>query len=312
MHRSPAATSTAPTGLYFSHPGITAEPAGPNKFKVTVAADVPVGPYDVRVVTPLGLSNFRAFVVGDWPEVVEKEPNNEPAQAQRVDAAGRRQRPDRQADRRRSLRLRGEERPAHLHQLLGLADRQPARRHAAWSTTPRARSSAYSGDYYGKDPFIDFTAPADGDYIVKVWDFVYGGGSDYFYRLHIGSLPHLDAVIPAAVQPGEKTTVTLYRPQPARRQAGPGRRRDPGPAAGDDHPRDRRARRSGAGAEPARAARPIRPAQATLDGMAYRLTTPEGSSNPIFLAFTDDPDRRRAGAEQRPRRRPSGCRSPAT
>ena len=75
---------TDATGLYFSHPGITAKPAGPGKFKVAIAKDVPLGPYDVRVITPLGLSNFRAFVVGDVPEVQEKEPNNEPSQAQRV------------------------------------------------------------------------------------------------------------------------------------------------------------------------------------------------------------------------------------
>ena len=37
---------------------------------------------------------------------------------------------------------------------------------------------AYGGDYYGKDPFIDFTVPADGDYTVKLWDFIYGGGAD--------------------------------------------------------------------------------------------------------------------------------------
>src|SRR5205823_4826593 len=33
----------------------------------------------------------------------------------------------------------------------------------------------------------------------------------------------------------------------------------------------------------------LRPAQAALDGMPYRLATPEGSSNPLFLGFTSDP-----------------------
>ena len=64
---------------------------------------------------------------------------------------------------------------------------------------------AYSGDYYGKDPFIDFTVPADGDYTVKLWDFIYGGGAINFYRLEIGSLPHLDAVLPAAIRAGESS-----------------------------------------------------------------------------------------------------------
>ena len=121
-----------------------------------------------------------------------------------------------------------------------------------------------------------------------MWDFVYGGGPDYFYRLHIGSLPHIDAVIPAAVKPGEKTTVTVLWPQPARRQTRPERQRDSGPSAGDDYPRDRSLRRS-ASALSLHTGEAMRPPRRALDGMAYRLTTPEGSSNPIFIGFTNDP-----------------------
>src|SRR5439155_859292 len=35
----------------------------------------------------------------------------------------------------------------------------------------------------GADPVLDFTAPADGKYLLKLYDEIYGGGSDYFYRL---------------------------------------------------------------------------------------------------------------------------------
>ena len=79
------------TGLQFSHPGLRAElvpapkpdpkakapPPQPRrgqmgqtssaKFTVTVPADVPVGQYDVRVLNKWGVSNPRAFVVGDRP-----------------------------------------------------------------------------------------------------------------------------------------------------------------------------------------------------------------------------------------------------
>src|SRR5207245_639852 len=86
--------------LLFSHPGVRAElvgsitpppPPGPKKprpnprrpglgapglarFKVTVPADTPVGLLDVRLVNRWGVSNPRAFVVGDLPEAAEKEP----------------------------------------------------------------------------------------------------------------------------------------------------------------------------------------------------------------------------------------------
>ena len=103
-----------PTGLLFSHAGIKAEylappvpkapapdpkkkdappamaaprapAAGPHKFKVTVAADVPAGIYDVRFVGKWGVSNPRAFAVGTLNEVAEKEPNNDVPDAQRVE-----------------------------------------------------------------------------------------------------------------------------------------------------------------------------------------------------------------------------------
>ena len=99
---------------------------------------------------------------------------------------------------------------ARADQLLGLAHRQSARRHADGFTTRRARNSPTTAIIMAKIPSSTSPLPTDGDYIVKVWDFVYGGGTDYFYRLHIGSLPHLDAAIPAAVRPGKKTTVTFY------------------------------------------------------------------------------------------------------
>ena len=97
-----------PETLLFSHPGFKAEPLGPpaaapadpknpprhrnnqpktsvSKFKVTIAAHVAVGTYDVRFVGKYGVSNPRAFVVGDLAEVQEKEPNDDVPQAQRVE-----------------------------------------------------------------------------------------------------------------------------------------------------------------------------------------------------------------------------------
>src|SRR5439155_26073464 len=102
-----------PQGLFFSQPGIKAElivppappppdpkkppppaaskagakpapPANP-KFKITIAPDTPLGIHDVRVVNKWGVSNPRAFVVGDTAELLETEPNNDVPQAQRVD-----------------------------------------------------------------------------------------------------------------------------------------------------------------------------------------------------------------------------------
>jgi hypothetical protein len=278
---------TGATGLYFSHPGVRAAPAGPNKFKVTVGKDVPVGTYDVRVVAPLWVSNFRAFAVGDWPEVVEKEPNDDPAKAQRVTLPAV---------------VNGRvEKPADLDHYVFAAKKGQRVLINCWAwrlDSPldatlavydaAGKQLAYCGDYYGKDPFLDFTAPADGDYVVKLWDFVYGGSGDHVYRLHLGSLPHLDAALPAAVQPGKKTTVTLYG------RNLPGGKPAPGGAAIQGRPLEVITRVVEGPADPKaalrlRLAEAVRPPRASLDGMDYRLSTAEGSSNPLFLGFTADP-----------------------
>ncbi len=61
--------------------------------------------------------------------------------------------------------------------------------------------------HHRTDPFLDFLAPADGDYLVRVNDMTFRGGMPY--RLVISNLPHVEQVYPMAVQPGAKAAVTL-------------------------------------------------------------------------------------------------------
>src|SRR5262245_13179396 len=64
--------------LIFDHPGFKAEHVKDRKFKITVAADVPAGTYDVRVSNKFGVSNPRLFAVSrGLTEVLEKEPNDD-------------------------------------------------------------------------------------------------------------------------------------------------------------------------------------------------------------------------------------------
>src|SRR5213078_3681222 len=57
---------------------------------------------------------------------------------------------------------------------------------------------------------IDFTAPADGAYILKLHDAVYRGSSDYVYRLSIGAAPHIDFVMPPCGVPGTRGLFVVY------------------------------------------------------------------------------------------------------
>ena len=62
----------------------------------------------------------------------------------------------------------------------------------------------------GPDPVLDFTAPADGAYTIKLYDEIYGGGNDYFYRLTASAAPFVDFVFPASAPAGTTAQFTLY------------------------------------------------------------------------------------------------------
>ena len=63
-------------------PGVTLKT---HTIKVTLPANAPLGNQDVRIITKAGISNPRAFVVGDRKEFVETEPNNDEPQANRIE-----------------------------------------------------------------------------------------------------------------------------------------------------------------------------------------------------------------------------------
>ena len=77
-----------PQELLFSSSKITAKPAVgedgkevPNRFKVTIPPDAPVGVHDARLRSRLGVSAGRAFLVGALPEVTRAKANQSPETA---------------------------------------------------------------------------------------------------------------------------------------------------------------------------------------------------------------------------------------
>ncbi|MAS95493.1 MAG: hypothetical protein CMO55_20020 [Verrucomicrobiales bacterium] len=67
-----------------------------------------------------------------------------------------------------------------------------------------------SRHHFGRDPFIDFTAPADGTYHISVTDTLYSGGKEYFYHIQVSDGPHVDFVFPPAGEPGQKRRFTFF------------------------------------------------------------------------------------------------------
>lgn len=295
-----------PQGLLFSAPGIKAEavpepaadpkkkpaPRQPNapmtvRFKVSIPPDAPLGAHDIRFVGKLGVSNPRAFVVGDLPESVEKEPNNDVDQAQRVEL---------------NSTVHGTiNAPVDVDYFVFtgrkgqrvvvscLASSIDSRLPAALELYGKAGALLASNrDYHGSDALLDCTLPEDGDYHVRVFSFTYTqGGPEHFYRLTISTAPWIDAVFPPVVEPGKKTTVTVFG------RNLPGGTPDPA-AVGADGPLERLSITVEPPGDPAalqalRYSGLVPPRASGLDGFELRLRNEVGTSNPFLLTYATAP-----------------------
>ncbi|MCE9524747.1 MAG: PPC domain-containing protein [Planctomycetales bacterium] len=194
--------------LRFDHPGFSAEPVPMKErlFKVTVAADVPAGTYDVRTVGRFGVSNPRLFAVSrGLIDVVEKEPNNDALTAQvvQVNSAVNGTSDGNDQDYFKVPLKKGQRVTFDCQ-----AQRLDVQMDANLAILSAAGAQlASSGDYHGRDPFIDFVAPQDGDYLVVMSDLTFRGG--FPYRLVISDRPQVENAFPRAVQLGQNTELTL-------------------------------------------------------------------------------------------------------
>lgn len=261
--------------LHFSHPGITAE-SKDKRFVVKIAANVPPGIYDVRAAGLLGISNPRAFVVGDLPQTVKAGANNTPQTAIElpIDSVVTGAATASVADYFKFTAKKGQ-------RLLGdcEADELDSRLLPVLTFLDAAGHELATSRRGG---LLDFTVPADGGYLLKVHDLAFAGGADYFYRLALTTAPHIDFVFPPCGQAGEKGKFTLYGRNlpggtPAQVNGDDGRPLEKleteieVPAVGDAHVDGLR-----------------NPAAAAVDGFSYRLASPH-ASNAVFIGFANEP-----------------------
>lgn len=172
------------TELLFSTPKITAKPvrdaAGKpvaNKFLVTIAPDAPVGVYDARVMSRLGLSSARAFSVNSLSEVTRTAANNSIETALKLPVNT-------------ICNATMTKRAFDYYSFEGKKGKRVAVDCAATGIDSRLTPVVIIADAQGQDLLvnrtggvIDFTPPADGTYLVKVNDLTYQGGERHFYRL---------------------------------------------------------------------------------------------------------------------------------
>ncbi len=184
--------------LRFSDPKITAKPklaAGgkpvTNQFTVTIAADVPCGIHEARAMTRFGISSPRAFAVGGMPETTRVKANTTLETAldlksnficnAAVTAAA-----------------------ADYYSFKATKGKRVIVDCAAAEIDSKLIKVLIIGDAQGRDLVVnrrggplEFTAPADGRYVVKVHSLTYEGGPEHFYRLALldgpGAAPRIAA-----------------------------------------------------------------------------------------------------------------------
>ncbi len=209
--------------LRFSHPKITAAPVmlpaddfyptprpAEGRFTVTIPSEVEPGVYEVRSLGYFGLSTARPFVVfpSGSAEITETGDHSTAEKALPLEV-GSGVLGTLDAGRFDWYRFSGKKGARLLLEVL--AERIDAKGDVLMAVYDAGgRELENSRHHFGRDPFIDFTPPADGDYFVSLSDALYGGGREFFYHLRLGRGPHVDFVFPPAGEPGQKRTFTFF------------------------------------------------------------------------------------------------------
>jgi hypothetical protein len=182
---------------------------GNYRLKLTVAADVPVGVYPVRVKTDRGVSNPFLLAVGQFPNVAEAEPNSafEQAQAIAVPAVVEGQAAGADVDYFKFAGTKGQR---------ILIDAQCARIGSGVDPQVRLTTAgrafvASADDSAGlmTDARLAAELPEDGEYVVEISDTKYQGGGRAVYRLVVGPVPAAEEVYPLGGRRGETTGFEL-------------------------------------------------------------------------------------------------------
>ena len=193
--------------LLSDHPGISATPVAdqPNKFHLTIAADVPAGTYDVFLVGRFGVSNPRLFAVSHGlVDLQDKGDNHSADKSQFVSintavngtADGNHQdfyRIAVKTGQRIVIDCQAQRLDSQMDAIMTLS-------------TADGSLLASNSDYFGQDPMLDFVVPTDGEYLLALNDLSYRGG--YPYRLTITDQPQIENIFPPVIKSGQPTELT--------------------------------------------------------------------------------------------------------
>ncbi len=262
----------APGSLIFNHPGIKGELIDGMRFKVTAAADLRIGNYEVCFCGRYGVSSSLIFSVSDREEVQVPGEANNPSKAPVIN-------PD------SVMNGRAESSKAQYFKIIAkagermfidcFAERIASRMDALLVLTdPEGVEVGRARESVGGDPLLEFIAKSDGDYLLRVSDFFARGGGSYHYRLRVRKGAQVDFVLPLSAQPGKKQSFQIY-----------GRNLPGGVPSGDGLERLELSVDVPAVAERCRTSL-LKPASAGMRGFHYRIGSGGGASNAVFITHS--------------------------
>lgn len=192
--------------------------------QVTIAKDAPLGDREVRLISPLGLSNPLFFQVGNVREVRETETGE-------TKGANNNKTPDALVGDKLPVVINGQIMPgdvdrfsfkakkgtklviaASVRALIPyLADAVPGWFQAVMSLHDAEGNELTYADSLGfrQDPVIYYEVPKDGEYFIQIWDAIYRGREDFVYRIAMGELPFITSIFPLGGRAGTKVEVSL-------------------------------------------------------------------------------------------------------
>ena len=200
--------------------------------EITIAGDAKPGEREIRVATPRGLSNPLVFNIGQLQEYTAKPLPTSPEQILgKEEISLRRREIDKELPIKVPCILNGQvfsgstdkfRFPAKKGQRLVfsclartlvpyIADAVPGWFQAVMTLhDSKGKELAYDDDYRFKpDPVLMVEIPADGEYVLSIYDAIYRGREDFVYRITIGELPFVTSIFPLGGRINSDTTIEM-------------------------------------------------------------------------------------------------------
>jgi hypothetical protein len=196
----------------FSGRGISGSIPNNNRLvaEVTIESYAPLGTRNLRLVTPKGISNARRFIVEDRPQMVEKEPNSTPAEANYIEGPITISGKIESVNDKDFFRFKAKRGQRFIFDVNASRMGSPLDSFLTLFS-PDGKEVASNDIANGLDSLIDYTIPndAEGEYTVQIRDLSYKGGGNFEYRLSIGQLPYLDTIFPLGGRRGMESRISV-------------------------------------------------------------------------------------------------------